>query len=256
MQGVFSPPGTFRKVLGYSTALPLLAVFLVVLSVSYIPAAHAEGEAYTVYLDPNGGDWSPEVSGSFTISVGYQMTLPSFEGMVPEGTVFAGWSFSDGYVDGRYVQYTQALDFQDRSNFKMTSELAEKANSGVLTLYAIWIPKMTSFPQAEVLFESVYKTGDAVTVDLRLSHDLATGTYELTAGSVPCFVPTEDGKFQFSVEGGVCTVNSTELFPGSGNIRVVIPAVYSAVGGTFDTAYVLVEWILNLIFIETIGGTV
>ena len=252
MQGVFSLPGTFRKFLGPSTLLPLLAVILVVLSVSYIPAAHAEGEAYTVDLDPNGGSWTSEGSGSFTVSVGEQVTLPSFEGTVPDGTVFAGWSLSDGYTDGHYVQYTQTLDFQNKSTFKMTSELAGKTSGSVLKLYAIWIPKLTTLPQGKVLVEQVYKTGDTVTVDLRLPQDLTAGTYELTAGSVPYFVPTEEGSFQFSVENGICTVNSSELFPGTGNIRVVIPAVYSAAGGTSDTAYVLVEWILDLTFIETL----
>ena len=251
MCGVFLPLGTFRKVLGPSTTLPLLAVILVVLSVIYIPAAHAEGEQYTVVLDSNGGSWTDGAESSFEITMGGQKTLPAYDGTVPEGKAFAGWSYSDGNAGGSYDPYTQTVDFEKGSTFKMTSGLVEKTSGGTLTLYAVWHPKLTLLPQGEVVVDSVYATGETVTVDLRLPQDLTAGTYELAAGSLPYSVPAEHDGFSLSVTDGVCTVGSSELFPGAGEILIVIPVVYSA-GDASGSAHVLVEWTLDLIFIDNL----
>lgn len=208
---------------------------------------------YTVTLDPNGGCWSSDDIGSFTIHVGESKDLPAYVGISPEGLFFAGWSYSDGRADGEYIQYTQTLDHRDASVFEMTLEVAENASGNCLVLYAVWIPLLVTLPCGEVMTEAAYKTGDEVVLDLRLPHDISAGVYLLKAGSVPYYVPAEHEGFQFRIEDGICTITSSEYFPGSGNLRFVIPVLYSteSEGYPSDDTHILVEWIVDAVFVAT-----
>ncbi len=237
---------THHLAFGPSTTLPILAVIIVVIVAVFVPVAHAESGSYTVILDPNGGAWDSSESASFTVSIGNKVTLPVYKGSVPDGKIFAGWSYSNGCLD-----QVQGVKYVDGTVFKMTSDVAAYATGTVITLYATWIPKLTTITEGEVYVQSILLAGEDVVVDLRLPYDLTVGTYVLTEGSLPSQVPSENEPYHFSVNGGVCTVTSSEMFPGVGNLWIVIPVFY-AIGsevGPSGCYEVLVEWILDLTFV-------
>lgn len=253
MSRAFSQPWIPNKILGPSTVLPILAVLAVVLTVNS-SVVHAESEEYTIILDPNGGSWDTGSIYSFDVSIGNKTAIPLFSGTFPEGTVFAGWSYSDGYADGRYVRYTQTIDYGNGSGFVMGSETAEKAIGNVLTLYAVWIPELVSPESGTISTERVCVAGDTVRHDLSLPYDVSVGGYKVASGSVPYAVPAEYGLFQLQLDAEICIIDSRELFPGQGNLRIVIPTIYFAESGdgSSDNVPIVIEWTIDVVFIDTV----